>query len=543
MLDFLANDLLLALAVILTVGLAIGKIKIGGISLGAAAVLFVAVGLSAANPDILMPALIYQFGLAIFVYTIGLSAGPTFMQTMKSRGFAMNIAAVGVLIVLIGLGMVVILLPGLDRITGAGMFAGALSSTPGMATIVESVPHLLGDGSSPDAGAPAVIGYSLAYPGGILGAILVGAIGAKLLKVDHIADAQKEGVLASPLQYRTFRIDRLPNCDSCTVADLSGLIGADVIATRLVKSQGQQFLLEPTSRLSVGSIIMVNGTDEELDKAVAALGEEVDYTADGTDLEYVRMVVSNPDVIGSRIRDLHTMRDHGFLISRLRRGDQDVVPHPDDVLQPSDRIRVVTSKSNTNNVREFIGDSEKSLASPDLLPFTLGLLLGIALGSIPIPLPGGITVSLGFGGGPIIVGLILGALGRTGPIRWQLPYHSNKTIETLGMAIFMAGVGTKAGGGFRAALQDPTSFMYILMGLVLTVASAVLIIAILMTWRKLTFDESMGVAAGITTNPAIIAYLNAATKTELSARGYTAVYPVMMIGKILASQALIVLLL
>ena len=543
MLDFLANDLLLALAVILTLGLAIGKIRIGGISLGAAAVLFVAVGLSAANPDILMPALVYQFGLAIFVYTIGLSAGPTFIQTMKSRGLAMNVVALLVLVAMVGLGMLVILLPGLERITGAGMFAGALSSTPGMATIVESVPKLLGDGAGADSGAAAVIGYSLAYPGGILGAILVGAIGAKLLKVDHIGDAQKEGVLASPLHYRTIRIERLPGCDGCTVADLPALIGANIIVTRLVESQERQFLLEPSSKLTIGSTIMVNGTKPELDKATEALGEAVDITAEGSDLEYVRMVVSNPDVIGSRIGDLHTMRDHGFLIARLRRGDQDVVPHADDVLQPSDRIRVVTAKGNIENVRRFVGDSEKSLASPDLLPFALGLFLGIALGAIPIPLPGGITISLGFGGGPIIMGLILGALGRTGPIRWQLPYHSNKTIETLGMAIFMAGVGTKAGGGFRAALQDPTSAMYILMGLVITVASAVLTIVVLMSWRKLTFDESMGVAAGITTNPAIIAYLNSATRTELSARGYTAVYPVMMIAKIIAAQVLIVLLL
>lgn len=540
MLDFLASNGLLALAVILTAGFAIGRIRVAGLSLGAAAILFVAIGLSTANPEIQIPPLVYQFGLALFVYCIGLSAGPAFFRTLRSRGLALNGVAAVLLVGLVALAFVLVTISGADAITGAGMFAGALSSTPGMAAILTSVPELLPAGSDPIVATDAVVGYSLAYPGAVLGIIVVAAVGARMLRVDHIADARAEGVLAEKIHYIGIEIG--PGCE-LTVGDIPEFTGARIITTRVAEPGGPQRLAERADVLREGWRIMVNGTTEELDRAVAALGTKVDMDPHESDLEYVRMAVSNPEVAGRTIGELRTLEDQGFTIARLRRGDADVVPTADDRLQLSDRVRVVAARQRIGAAREFLGDSEKSLANVDLLPLVLGLALGLGLGAIPIPMPGGGTLSLGFGGGPIIAGLVFGALGRTGPISWQLPYHSTKTLEALGMALFMAGVGTTAGAGFRSALTDPTSFLYIGLGLVITLVSAVATVAVLMWWRKMTFDESIGVAAGITTNPAVIAYLNTASGTDLAARGYTTVYPVAMVGKIVAAQVLIMLLL
>ena len=271
------------------------------------------------------------------------------------------------------------------------------------------------------------------------------------------------------------------------------------------------------------------------------MGEERETKIEDTELIYTRLTVSSPEVAGRTVAELDTVA-HGFMIARIRQGDSEVVPKPDTVINYSDRIRVVVAPGRVAEVRRFLGDSEKSLADVNLLPFAIGLSLGLLLGAIPIPLPGGTTMSLGFGGGPIIAGLILGALKHTGPLTWQMPFHANRTISTLGLALFLAGVGTSAGAGFRAALTDSSSLIYMAGGLVITLASALLCAVIGMWVLRLRWDEAMGVAAGTTTNPAIISYLNGQTGTDLANRGYATVYPTAMIGKILGAQILFLLL-
>lgn len=536
-LDFLAAQPLIALIAILTVGLALGKIRILGISLGAAAVLLVALGLSTANPDIQIPPLLYQLGLAMFVYAIGLTAGAQFFAEFRSRGWRLTVFMLLLLATLVGVSYGVVRMLGLGELIGAGMFAGALTSTPGMAAIVDMVEG----GSLIDAtraGEP-VIGYSLAYPGAVVGSILVAAIGAKLLRVDHEADARREGLIIAPLQWDGVRIG--PGVEG-TVAQLPALAGAEIIATRIVHSPTDHSLAAPTDRLHEGMVLLINGTREDIVTAQRTLGQPAQVTIEGTDLVYKRVTVSNPRVVGRRIEDLDTV-SAGFQIARIRRGDAEEVPHADDVLNYSDRVRVVAPPNRMGEVRAFLGDSERSLAAPDLLPFALGLLAGLLLGSIPIPLPGGSVLSLGFGGGPIVAGLILGALHRTGPVTWTMPYHAVNTLNTLGLSLFLAGVGTTAGAGFKDALTDPSSLTVMAAGLFITVASALICAVVGMLVLRLTWDEAMGVAAGATTNPAIISYLNGQTGTELATRGYATVYPTAMIGKIVASQILLLLLL
>ena len=536
-LDFLAAQPLIALIAILTVGLVLGKIRILGISLGAAAVLLVALGLSTANPDIQIPPLLYQLGLAMFVYAIGLTAGAQFFAEFRSRGWRLTVFMLLLLATLVGVSYGVVRMLGLGELIGAGMFAGALTSTPGMAAIVDMVEG----GSLIDAtraGEP-VIGYSLAYPGAVVGSILVAAIGAKLLRVDHEADARREGLIIAPLQWDGVRIG--PGVEG-TVAQLPALAGVEIIATRIVRSPTDHSLAAPTDRLHEGMVLLINGTREDIVTAQRTLGQPAQVTIEGTDLVYKRVTVSNPRVVGRRIEDLDTV-SAGFQIARIRRGDAEEVPHADDVLNYSDRVRVVAPPNRMGEVRAFLGDSERSLAAPDLLPFALGLLAGLLLGSIPIPLSGGSVLSLGFGGGPIVAGLILGALHRTGPVTWTMPYHAVNTLNTLGLSLFLAGVGTTAGAGFKDALTDPSSLTVMAAGLFITVASALICAVVGMLVLRLTWDEAMGVAAGATTNPAIISYLNGQTGTELATRGYATVYPTAMIGKIVASQILLLLLL
>lgn len=529
MLDFLAAQPLLTLFLIMAVGLALGKVRAWGVSLGAAAAMFVALGLSAANPDITLPPLVYQLGLAIFVYVIGLNFGATFFKDFVRRGWKLSLVVVGALLGLAALAYAAIRGMGLDPAIGAGTLAGAVSSTPGMAAIVEA----LGGDSTP------VVGYSLAYPGGVLGVILVAAVGAAVLKVDHIQDAKEEGMIASPLEWKVVRLDKH---FEGTAGDLARITGEQVVATRHVNDPHAHHLAGPEMPLVKGTELMLNGTREGIDRAIAQLGTEVPYTLGEDDgLIFRRLTVSNPEIAGRRIRDIDPVK-HGFLIARVRSGDTDRVPTGDTVLNYSDRVRVVTAPGHLERVRNFLGDSERSLGNVDLFPFALGLTMGLLLGVIPIPLPGGTTLSFGFGGGPIVMGLILGAVGRTGPINWQLPFHAKQTLNTLGLTLFLTGVGTSAGGSFRQALSDSSSLVYMGLGLALTVISAVSIVLVCMFAFKLKFDEAMGVAAGLTTNPAVMAYLNPQTGTRLAERGYATVYPTAMIGKILVCQILALML-
>lgn len=525
MLTFLAEQPLLTLFLIMAVGLAIGKINFFGISLGAAAAMFVALGLSAANPDIAIPPFVYQFGLAIFVYIIGLNFGRSFFQDFRRRGWKMSAVVVIFFFILAGLTVLFVRIFDLDPAIGVGTLAGSLSSTPGMAAVVEA---LNGD-STP------VVGYSLAYPGCIIGTILVAAIGAKVFRVNHVKDAKDEGMLSEPLEWKAVRLTKDPGV---TVGELPEFTGEKVIATRCVRTDNQHELADPDMRVREGMELLLNGTGPALDRAIALLGKEIDLNLHEKDgLIYRRVTVSNPQVAGRTIEELDTM-SHGFLIARIRRGDTQIVPNDNTVLYYSDRVRVVTAPGRLNDVRDFLGDSESKLGNLDLFPFALGLLLGLLFGAIPIPLPGGTTLSFGFGGGPIVVGLILGAIGRTGPIHWQMPFHSKQTISTLGLTLFLAGVGTSAGGQFRDAMSDPTSLKYMGVGIILSLVSAIGLGVVCTLVLRLKFDEAMGVAAGMTTNPAIMAYLNPQTGTQLAERGYATVYPTTMIGKILMCQML-----
>ena len=579
MLNFLAEYPLVALVLVLACGYAVGKVKVAGISLGAAAILFVAIAVSAANPEIAFPPLLYQFGLAVFVYSIGLSAGREFFATFPTRGWKSNAVVAVVMVVLTVLAATLIRFLDVDATTAAGTFAGSLTTTPGMAAMVEVL-----KGENANLATNPVVGYSLAYPGGVLGAILVAAIGAKLLRVDHIQDARDEGIIQSHLEWRIVEVtedalQRLSNAERTdsasgvnvgeprvrkhsgregsnnssddnhsiggdgyiTLQHVPRVTGANVVVTRFVASTpgATEQLAHPDVPITPGMRIVLNGTLVELEKATAALGKRVRIDVETDDLTYGRVIVSNPAIAGRTIKDINPLH-HGFLIARVRRGDREYIAQGSTVLELSDSLRVIAPKQSFPRVRKFLGDSETSLANVNLLPYMIGLSLGLLAGTIPIPLPGGTHLSLGFGGGPIIAGLVLGALGHTGRIQWQMPFHANRVLTGLGLALFLAGVGTVAGPGFRHAIADPSSLTYIGFGFLITILSAVSCGLLGVLLLRMKWDEAMGMAAAVSTNPAVLSYLNEQSRTDLPARGYTTVYPLAMIGKIILCQILII---
>lgn len=285
----------------MAVGLAIGKVSAWGVSLGAAAAMFVALGLSTANPDIAIPPFVYQFGLAVFAYVIGLNFGQPFFRDFLSHGWKLTLLIVIMLLILAGVTFGFLHAFDLNPAIAVGAFAGSITSTSGMAAAVET----LGGDSTP------VVGYSLTYPGAVIGTIIVAAIGAKLLKVNHIDDAKAEGMIAAPLEWKGVRLGR---DFEGTIDDLSAITGERIIATRHIDNPDDHNLAYPELPLRKGMEIIVNGTEEAIDKAIAVLGEEIHVNLHEEDgLVYRRVTVSSPEVAGRTIDELNT-EDKGFII-------------------------------------------------------------------------------------------------------------------------------------------------------------------------------------------------------------------------------------
>nr|WP_268913787.1 aspartate:alanine exchanger family transporter [Corynebacterium uropygiale] len=535
----LINNELLALAAVMAVGLLLGRIKIFGLRLGAAAVLFVGLGLSTIEPQISIPPIVYVIGLALFVYAIGLASGPAFFTSLKSSGLRNNALALSVIFLTAAATFGLVKLFDLDAAAGAGAFTGATTNTPAMAAIVDTLPSLIKDSEQLTLVSEVpVIAYSLAYPLGVFVVILVIAAGAKIFKVDHRKEAQEAGVAEQTLYSHLLKITH-PTPPS--VFDIPKVLGVEVIISRIERN-GVQFVPGAGERLDVGDIVTIVGPQADLQAAEQELGIIVDGNPyhDGS-LDYRRIFVSSPEVVGIPLQVLSRMKP-GMLITRVRRGDDDLVASSDMTLQLGDRVRVVAEHNQIKEITKFFGDSYKRLSDVNLLPLVLGLVLGIMLGMIAIPLPGGAALKLGNAGGPLVVGLILGALTRTGKFVWQIPYGASLTIQQLGMTLFLAAIGTTAGAGFRQALSDSSSLSIIAVGAIITLLVSVLTVLIGHRVLKIPYGEVAGILAGTQTQPAVLSYVADAARNELPARGYTSVYPISMIGKIIAAQILVFLL-
>jgi len=292
--------------------------------------------------------------------------------------------------------------------------------------------------------------------------------------------------------------------------------------------------------LSQGDFVVAVGDPAALERARLVFGELVpEHLVEGMDgITYRRIFVSNKEVVGKTLGELQLGRRLRATVTRLRRGEEDIVPSADTVLEMGDRIRVVTQRGNLEAVTRFFGDSVRSIAETDFLSLSLGIVLGVFLGMIPIPLPGGIHFRLGFAGGPLIVGLILGRLGRTGPVIWEMPYSANLVLRQVGLVFFLAAIGTRAGYGFLETIQAG-GWMMLAAGAVVTTFITLAVLVVGEVWLRLPVSAALGVLSGVQTQPAVLAYAVQQTESELPNTWYATVYPAAMVAKILLAQVIV----
>ena len=554
--EWFSNQPLLVLMIIMALGYFVGRIRIGSFSLGVAAVLFVGLIISAVMTSYGHPVqqlkILWMLGLTLFVYTIGLDTGWAFFRALRTNGLGLNLLTIVMVIVGAGITVGLVALFKLEPITSAGMFTGAMTNTPALAAVVGALPGLKETAGLQAQESMAVaqslptVGYALAYPLGVLASIAALAIFQKIFHVNHQEEAVKAGLADIPIYTRNVLVTKnVP----LLISDLNDKVGHHIIVSRMLTpdayeidetltdahgypeevqvNAGKMRIASVRDTIQPGMIVCLTGTVEALDAAEEYLGEEtaVDLAYYDTTSGLRRMFVSNPNVVGIRLGRLGLQRRYGILITRIRRGDMDVVATDDSRLELGDRVRVITSRENLGKAARILGDSYKSLSEIDLLTFAVGITLGLLVGNIPFPIPGGGVLELGSAGGPLIVGLVLGALGRTGPIVWRIPYSSNLTIRQFGITLFLAAIGANAGADFLNAITNPSSLMIILGGAIITFILTVLIALIVYKGFKLPMDK-LGVVA-VSTQPATL--VTPMTKPlTIFQHYYSTVYPMAM---------------
>ncbi|MEP0767635.1 MAG: transporter [Fimbriimonadia bacterium] len=529
---YLAENPILLLFVVAGIGYPLGRLRIAGCSLGIAAVLFVGLGVGALHPDLRLPEVVYLLGLTVFVYTIGLSSGPSFVRSLNRRGIAANLLTVGVLMAAAALVVAAPALLGLSGPVAVGAFTGSLTNTPALAAVLETLKD------SPNANDP-VVGYSITYPIGVLGVILV----VSLFRSAHVRRHGPEVEEAAPnLVLRAAGVSN-PEVFGKTIAQVSAEHQCKVVFGRLQRGD-RTAIATGDHILQEGDLLSVLGTEEDTENAIRILGEPVstEFLLDRSFVDYRRIFVSSPETAGKRLGDLQLPQRMNAIVTRVRRGDVDFLPTADTVLELGDRVRVLTERTNMDAVSRFFGDSYRALSEIDILSFGLGLALGLVLGSLPIPIGGGLTFKLGFAGGPLVVALALSALHRTGPIVWQIPYSANLTLRQIGLVLFLAAVGTRSGYAFFETMRQGEGWTVLAFGAFVTLSTATLFLWIGSRVLRVPQSTLFGMMAAVQTQPAVLAFAQEQTKSDRPNVGYATVYASATLTKIVLAQVLAALL-
>lgn len=526
--DIAAEQPLLLLTVIMAVGGALGSIKIKSFSLGPAAVLFTALAFSAYDDRLKLPQILGIFGLALFAYVIGVGAGPSFFAALKTGGRALGVV-VGALL----LGALVTVLAGnalgLSGPILSGVYAGALTNTPALAAASEAWASDL-----------PTVGYSVTYLFGVLGMLLAAAIGMRQSAPKKALAPVVEDPVPPKLDGMTIRVEThgLPD-----LGILAEEYDHHIVFSRIMRGDspghpGQVDVATDDAVPVPGDILTVIGDPETVERFAARVGHpsSVALTLDRSSVDYRRVAVSNPKVAGQALGDLRLRRRFGAVATRVRRGDVDLLATDDLVLQIGDRVRIVAERRRMSEITEFLGDSEKGAAAYSITSLALGLALGVLLGELSFPLPGGSEFALGLAGGPLLVGLVVGRAGRTGPVLWSLPHGVASTLSQLGMMLFLAYAGSNSGSALADALGSPTGPRLLAVGAVVTVVTAATVIIGGRLLAGMYGPRMGGVLAGTQTQPAVLAYANETTKDDPRVNlGYALVYPAAMIVKVVVA--------
>ena len=491
------------------------------------------------NPQLDIPLLVPQLGLVIFVYALGLSNGPNFFRTFQQQGNKQLRFILLSLTFTAALFVAGYYLAGSTPFEIAGLYAGSVTNTAALAGILDLINTNQPASQATDALAQAVIGYSLAYPIGVLGRILVLAVLIRIFKVDfaqeaydtrHIYPIQQE-IVSRAIRITASGVTGRP------LRELRRTHGIDLVFGRLVRD-GQMALSNGDTELELNDILVIAGEESAVYEVETLLGENAGAELLNNYGSYTRrrVFVSNPAVVGKTPATLDLKENYGAVITRVRRGDTDILAHNDTVLQLGDRVRVMARKDDMPVLTELFGDSYADVSRVNYLSLSAGITIGLLLGMIEISLTDTIGFKVGFAGGTLIVALILGALQRTGPIVWTLPYSTTETLQQIGLSLLLAGIGVRSG----SSLENVVASYDLLILLAISIAAVLLTMAISITVGYKMFKIPFGIVSGmLASQPAVLGYLKERIPNDHPSIGFALAMPIGVIAKVVYAQLLI----
>lgn len=537
---------ILLLCTIAALGLGLGGLKVKGISLGVGGVMFsgIAVGHLVHQMGIhinLAPlAFLQEFGLILFVYTIGVQVGPGFFASLKRSGLTLNMLAAAV----VALGMLVAAgihwLGGVPLPAVLGLMAGAVTNTPSLAVAEQT---LQTDSNIGLAG----LGYAVAYPFGILGILLTMMLIRAALGINIKGEVER---FEEQRRAQTPPLDTLDvvicntNLAGVAMRDVPGLVDQGVVASRLKRDE-QLMAPGPDTVLELGDLLHLVGTGPKLKGMQLVLGEKTDIklTTKNTELRWEKVVVTNSKVLGESIAELNMQELYQVVISRVTRAGVEIAPTPALQLQFGDILNIVGRPEDIQTVSGMLGNAKHLLQHTQMIPIFFGIALGVLLGSLPIFLPGiPNALKLGLAGGPLLAAIILARIGNIGPLVWFMPPSANLVLREFGIILFLAVAGFKSGGRFVEVLVSGDGLLWMGYGALITLIPLLVVGFYARIALKQNYLTVCGLLAGSSTDPPALAFANGLAPCEAQSLAYATVYPLVMCLRILAPQILVMIL-
>ena len=520
-----------SLFLIVALGFMLGRIKIKGLSLDVSAVIFIA--LLFGHFGVIIPKELGNFGLVLFIFTIGIQAGPGFFDSFRSKGKTLIIITMLIIssacLTAVGLKYAF----GIDTPSVVGLVAGALTSTPGLAVAIDSTNSPL-----------ASIAYGIAYPFGVIGVILFVKLLPKIMRIDLDKEARRLEIERRgqfpELGTCIYRITN-PSVFGRSLMQINARAMTGAVISRL---KHQEEISIPTAHtvLHEGDYIQAVGSEEALTQLAVLVGEreEGELPLENTQ-EIESLLLTKKDMINKQLGDLNLMKNFGCTVTRVRRSGIDLSPSPDLALKFGDKLMVVGEKEGIKGVARLLGNNAKKLSDTDFFPIAMGIVLGVLFGKLNISFPGGLSFSPGLTGGVLMVALLLSAIGKTGPILWSMSGPANQLLRQLGLLLFLAEVGTSAGKNLVATFQE-SGLLLFGVGAAITLVPMLIAAFVGRLVFKISLLDLLGtITGGMTSTPALGTLIRV-TETDDVASAYAATYPIALVAVVLASQFISLLL-
>ena len=537
---------MLVLSLVVALGVALSKIKIRGISFGVTWILFVGIvaghyGLTIDHDTLHF---IKEFGLILFVYSIGLQVGPGFFSSFKEGGVKMVCCAASVVVLGAITTYIIHLLTGTPMTTMVGVMSGAVTNTPGLGAAQQAYADATGVNDPTIA-----LGYAVAYPLGVVGIILSMIAIRFITRVNYVEENKALAAISSERNFADSISVEFTNgaLDNHTIAHMRELINRPFVISRIMHSDGSITIADGNSLLKIGDKLRVICSSEDSEAIMAFLGTKVEMSEkdwgamprNQKELVSRRILITKSSINGKKLSELSLRTKYGINITRINRAGIDLIPYQGMELQIGDKVMVVGELKDVEKVANILGNSLKKLREPQILTLFLGIALGVLLGSLPlmnIPQP----VKLGLAGGPLIVAILIGRFGPHYHLVTYTTMSANLMLREVGLAMFLAGVGIGAGDGFVETIVNG-GYRWIGYGFIITVLPLI-IVGLIARWRlKMNYYTLMGLIAGSTTDPPALGYANTSAGNDMPAVGYATVYPVVMFLRVVTAQLLILL--